>query len=73
MCSSDLPARTPRLIIDRLNAEMRKAMAEPDVKAALLAQAIDLQPGTPDELQSFMRSETDKWAKVVKEAGARIE
>jgi tripartite-type tricarboxylate transporter receptor subunit TctC len=67
------PARTPRPIIDRLNAEMRKAMAEPDVKAALLAQAIDLQPGTPDELQAFMRSETDKWAKVVKEAGARIE
>jgi len=67
------PARVPRPIIDRLNAEMHKAMAEPDVKAGLTAQAIDLQPGTPEALQAYMRSETEKWAKVVIEAGAKIE
>ena len=67
------PARVPRPIIDRLNTEIRKAMAEPDIKAGLVAQAIELQPGTPEELQAYMRSETDKWAKVVKESGAKIE
>jgi tripartite-type tricarboxylate transporter receptor subunit TctC len=67
------PARVPRPIIERLNTEIRKAMAEPDIKAGLLAQAIELQPGTPEELQAYMRTETDKWAKVVKESGAKIE
>jgi tripartite-type tricarboxylate transporter receptor subunit TctC len=67
------PARVPRPIVDRLNTEIRKAMAEPDIKAGLLAQAIELQPGTPEELQAYMRTETDKWAKVVKESGAKIE
>ena len=43
------------------------------MKAGLLQQAIDLQPGTPEELQAYMRTETEKWAKVVKEAGAKIE
>jgi tripartite-type tricarboxylate transporter receptor subunit TctC len=67
------PARVPRPIIDRLNTELRKIMAEPEIKAGLVAQAIELQPSTPEELQDYMRSEIDKWAKVVKEAGAKIE
>ena len=67
------PARVPRPIIDRLNAEMRKAMAEPEIKAGLIAQAIDLMPSTPEELQEYVRTETEKWARVVKESGARIE
>ena len=67
------PARVARPIIDRLNTEMRKAMAEPDIKAALIAQAIDLMPSTPEELQETVRTETEKWAKVVKESGAKIE
>ena len=48
-------------------------MAEPEIKAGLVAQAIELQPSTPEELQDTMRSEIDKWAKVVKDAGAKIE
>lgn len=67
------PAKVPRPIIDRLNTEMRKIMTEPDIKAGLIAQALELQPGTPEELQVFMRSETEKWAKVVVESGAKIE
>ncbi|HTD91963.1 MAG TPA: tripartite tricarboxylate transporter substrate binding protein [Burkholderiales bacterium] len=67
------PARVPRPIIDRLNSEMRKIMAEPDIKAGLVAQAIELAPSTPEELQEYMRTEIEKWAKVVKESGAKIE
>ncbi len=67
------PARVPRPIIDRLNTEIRKAMAEPEVKAGLVAQAIELAPSTPEELQEYMRTETEKWARVVRESGAKIE
>jgi tripartite-type tricarboxylate transporter receptor subunit TctC len=67
------PARVPRPIIDRLNTEMRKAMAEPEIKAGLIAQAIELMPSTPEELQEYVRTETEKWAKVVKESGAKID
>ena len=67
------PARVPRPIIERLNTDLRKTMAEPEIKAGLVAQAIELQPSTPEELQDYMRSEIDKWAKVVKDAGAKIE
>jgi tripartite-type tricarboxylate transporter receptor subunit TctC len=67
------PARTPRAIIDRLNTEIRNAMAEPDIKAGLVAQAIELAPSTPEELQEYLRSEIDKWARVVRDSGAKIE
>ena len=67
------PARTPRPIIDKLNSEIRKSMNQPETKAALINQAIDLQPSTPDEMRDFMKSETEKWVSVVKESRAQIE
>ena len=49
------PAGTPRPIIDRLNAEMRKAMADPAVAEKLSAQTLDPMPMSPDEFAKFMQ------------------
>ena len=65
------PGAVPRAIIDRVNAESRRVMNESDVKASLVAQAIDLAPGSPEDLGKMTAAEFHKWAKVVQEAGIK--
>src|SRR5262245_4905479 len=60
--------KTPRPIIDRLNAEIGKALHAPDVKQLLLAQGLEVRTSTPQEFGAYIRSEFDKWAKVIKDA-----
>jgi tripartite-type tricarboxylate transporter receptor subunit TctC len=67
------PAKTPRPIIMRLNAEVTKALAMPDVKEFLFNQGLDPAPGTPEQFGAYIKAEMDKWAKVVKESGARAD
>ena len=67
------PAGTPRAIVDRLNAEIRKAMADPAVLANLSAQTLDPMPMSPEEFARLMKSDYDKLGDVVRAAGARIE
>jgi tripartite-type tricarboxylate transporter receptor subunit TctC len=67
------PAGTPRPIIDRLNAEIRKAMADPAVKEKLSAQTLDPMPMSPDEFAKFMQQDFDKLREVVRISGARVE
>jgi len=68
------PGATPRPVIDRLNAEVRKVLAAPDAKAQLAATGMDEPtPSTPEELGALVRSEIDKWSKVVRDAGIRID
>jgi tripartite-type tricarboxylate transporter receptor subunit TctC len=57
---------TPSDIVERLNLEIHKAMAAPDVKAVLVAQGMDPAPGTPAALTAFIKSEMDKWGKVIR-------
>jgi tripartite-type tricarboxylate transporter receptor subunit TctC len=68
-----VPAATPRPIVDRLNAEIRKAMADPAVAANLASQTLDPMPMSPEEFAKFIKSDYDKLADVVRIAGARIE
>ena len=68
-----VPAGTPRPIVDRLNAEIRKALADPDVNAKLSAQALDPMPTTPEEFAKHLQSEFDRMREVIKLSGARIE
>ena len=65
------PAGTPRPIIMRLNTEIRKVLAMPDVKEFLFNQGLDPAPGTPEQFGAYIKSEMTKWAKVVKDSGAR--
>jgi len=67
------PAGTPREIIDRLNRETIAVLNKPEFAKLLVEQAIDPIGSTPEELAKYIKSEIDKWARVVKEAGVRIE
>jgi tripartite-type tricarboxylate transporter receptor subunit TctC len=67
------PAGTPRAIIDRLHRETVAVLNKPEFNKLLVEQAIDPIGNTPEELAKFIRDELEKWAKVVKEAGIRIE
>ena len=63
------PARTPPEIIAKLNSITHEAMADPSVKQKLADQGLTLVPDTPDEFRAYIASETQKWAKVIKDAG----
>lgn len=67
------PARLPRTIVDRLNAEIHKAVRTPEVQQALAASGIDVILNSPDEFTAMLQTETVRWGKVVKAAGIRPE
>ncbi|HSJ39812.1 MAG TPA: tripartite tricarboxylate transporter substrate binding protein [Xanthobacteraceae bacterium] len=65
------PAKTPKPIVDKLNAAFREALKDKDVSEKLLAAGIEPEPSTPDELRTFQAAETQKWKKIA--ADAKIE
>ena len=67
------PKDTPSAIIDKLNKEIRAIVVDPAVKEKLLALGIDPMQLTPAEYGKLIADETDKWAKVVKTAGIKVE
>ena len=67
------PARTPRDIIMRLHDDVAKVLALPDVRERLAGQGVDPLVSTPDEFAKLIATDLDKWAKVVKTSGARID
>jgi len=67
------PAGTPRPIIDKLNAEIRKALADPGVASKLTSFTLDPMPMTPDQFAQRIKSDYDKYEKVVKLSAARID
>lgn len=66
-------AGTPRPIVDKLNAELKKVVADPDVAAKLSALTLDPMHSTPEEFAKLIQSDYDKLRQVVKLSGARIE
>ncbi len=67
------PAGTPAAVIGRLNAALAKVAADPEVKKRMVDLGGDFVPGTPAAMQSYMRAETAKWAKIIKDANISIE
>lgn len=62
------PAATPRDIVLRLNAEVTRAVAQPDTQQRFADLGMSIASGTPDALDRFIKSEIAKWSKVVKDA-----
>ena len=67
------PAGTPKPIVDLLNSDIEKIVNSPDVKAAWAKQGAVPMRMTPEEFGKFMEQDIQKWAKVVKFSGARID
>ncbi|MDP9900929.1 Bug family tripartite tricarboxylate transporter substrate binding protein [Variovorax ginsengisoli] len=67
------PTGTPRSIVDRLNTEINKALALPDVKRRLGELAATAEPGTPEQFRTLIVAETKRWHDVVKASGAKAE
>jgi tripartite-type tricarboxylate transporter receptor subunit TctC len=67
------PAKTPKDIIDRLNREIVKALAAPEVIALLQKQGLEPSSSSPEELGRYIRSEYEIWGKVVKQAGIKAQ
>lgn len=67
------PAGTPQPAIDALAAAVQKAVASPEVEQQFKSQGIDVVASTPASFAQYMRSETTKWAKVIKSAGIKAE
>ncbi len=68
-----VPAGTPRDIIVKLNAELTRIMKLPETRERLSAAGIEPTTSTPEELAAFMRAETVKWSKIIKEIGLKVE
>jgi tripartite-type tricarboxylate transporter receptor subunit TctC len=68
-----VPARTPRAIVERLNAETRKALTSSSLTEQFLAQGLEAAVSSPQEFGAYLHSEVAKWAKVVKASGATPE
>jgi len=67
------PAGTPTPVVQRLNAELNKILAMPDVRKALADQGADVAGGSPEDFAAFMRAEMERWGPVVKAAGIKPE
>ena len=67
------PAATPKAIVTRLNHEIVKTLAVPEVTKRFIELAADTLGSTPEELTAYNRSEIAKWAKVIRAAGIKPE
>jgi tripartite-type tricarboxylate transporter receptor subunit TctC len=66
-----VPKGTPRSIVNRINADTKRALADEGTRAKLAALGGEAVGSTPEELGAFLRSETDKWGKLIKELGIK--
>ena len=67
------PANIPRDVVARLNGEIVKILREPATRQKIAAQGFNIATSTPEELGRFIRSEHEKWSKLVKASGAKID
>ena len=67
------PANLPQPILKRLHEELVKILNQPDVKSRIESDGSEPVGSAPEEFRRFMRADMDKWAKLVKESGAKLE
>ena len=67
------PAGTPAPIVARINVEVNKWLQSADAREKLLGQGAEAAGGSPEQFGNFIRGESEKWAKVVKASGAKVD
>ena len=67
------PAGTPPAVLARLNTEITAVLRLPEIRERFAAAALEPLPSTPEQMAQFMKSEAVKWAKVIKDSGAKVD
>ena len=67
------PAKTPPGIVSKISTDVQRALKEPDVVQQLVAQGTEPAPTTPQELTQYIREDSARWAKIVKERGVKVQ
>jgi tripartite-type tricarboxylate transporter receptor subunit TctC len=67
------PAGTPKEVVNKLNAEVTRILAMPDVRERFLAQGVEPVGGTPEQFGEHIKAQMEKWGKVVRDAGVKAE
>jgi tripartite-type tricarboxylate transporter receptor subunit TctC len=67
------PAKVPREVVVRINREIVKVLAMPDVQKLLQAEGGYVSPSTPEEFAAFLRADVDRWTKMVKRTGITLD
>ena len=67
------PAGTPKAIVDKMNQELSLALDDESVRGKLTAMGSEILKNTPDEFAAFIRAENERWSKLVRDTGARID
>ena len=67
------PAGTPPEVVARLHGEVAKALQQPEVQERLKGLGLQIVAGGPEQFGTFMRSETTKWARIVRDSGAKVD
>jgi tripartite-type tricarboxylate transporter receptor subunit TctC len=68
-----VPAKTPKDVITTLNTEVNKLLATPEMKAAIIAQGAEPQSMTPEQFETLLKTDYEKWKGIVQASGATIE
>ena len=68
-----VPAKTPREVVVRIHREVVRIVQLPEVKLRFAVDAAEAVGSTPEEFTAFLRAETARWTRVVKEAGIRLD
>lgn len=67
------PKGTPHAVVERLNREIAKALASPEIGERFVAQALDITPGSPEDFRREIAAETERWKVVIKQTGFKLE
>ncbi len=67
------PAKTPPEIIAKLNEELRKVLSTPEMRTRFTELGLDIHASSPEEFARFLRAETDKYSKIIKASGAKVD
>jgi tripartite-type tricarboxylate transporter receptor subunit TctC len=67
------PAGTPKGVVDRLNTEVAKVLKTPEMKEKMTGLGTDVVANSPEQFAQYLREETAKWSKIVKDAGIKLE